>query len=68
VQANGVLYVESMSNSGKTNLAALNPATGNILWSYSMSSMAENSPTVSNGILLAADDAGTLYAFTPGGA
>jgi len=68
VQANGVLYVESLSNSGKTHLAALNPATGNILCSCSMSSMAENSPTVSNGILLAADDAGTLYAFTPGGA
>ena len=67
VQANGVVYVASMSNAGTTNLAALDPATGNILWQYSMSSLAENSPTVSNGILLAADDAGTLYAFTPGG-
>jgi outer membrane protein assembly factor BamB len=65
VLANGVLYIASMSN--KTNLAAIDPATGNVLWSYKMTSPAENSPTVSNGILLQGDDAGMLYAFTPGG-
>lgn len=68
VQANGVVYIESMSSStGKPNLAAVNPVTGALLWTYQMSSMAENSPTISNGILLAADDNGMLYAFTPGG-
>lgn len=68
VQANGVLYIESISSgAGKPNLAAVDPATGNLLWTYRMTSIAENSPTVSNGILLAADDSGMLYAFTPGG-
>jgi outer membrane protein assembly factor BamB len=68
VLANGVLYIESMaSTAGKPNVAALDPATGKLLWTFVMSSFAENPPTVSNGILLAGDDGGTVYAFTPGG-
>jgi|GEM_PF-1759547 len=67
VLANGVVYIESMSPNGKTNLAGIDPANGNILWSSSMSYFGENPPTICNGILFAGDDAGALYAFTPGG-
>ena len=56
------------STPGKTNLAAVDPANGILLWTFSMSYLAENSTTISNGLLLAADETGELYAVTPGGA
>jgi hypothetical protein len=59
--ANGVIYV-----AGSNLLRALEPTTGNVLWSTNqIGDVHWESPVVANGMLYATDGAGHLVAFAP---
>ena len=60
----GNVLVASMdeNNTGKSSIVSINIQTGNINWSYAVRHSIKNSIAVSNGLLLAQDVEGYLYA------
>jgi outer membrane protein assembly factor BamB len=64
--ANGVVYVGGMNFAVGDPLgfiAAVDAATGAVLWNYSLGGVVEASPTVVNGMLYVQADDGYMYAF-----
>jgi outer membrane protein assembly factor BamB len=66
--ANGVLYLGyGETNPNETvflgSVLALNASSGQLLWSYPFSQLAEASPTVVNGMLFIQAEDGNMYAF-----
>lgn len=57
--SNGTVLFTELANS----VAAVNPATGTVLWSYSTQGEFSGTPALTGGGLFAADLSGTLYAF-----